>query len=765
MADPLSVIASVVGIVGAGTKLAITLYDLCDKAKNAPHSIREIASNLSLLSTILENIADVLKRHKDVYEERLLTDTEAVLKKYDDVQTAVRALIIRQDGFRVRLKWALKDTKVRELLVQIEGVKSALSLVLGCMNLAIAVKHPGKDLQKRTRLQRLVESVVRENRQSIIALSSREWSSLTEEELEALEREREGIKREKEALRRVKRTMRSINLDTDSSSSDRDRKEIKLERQRALLEKKEMMRKEKQHERAMREPVRALRPEWELHLDDEPKEPQGTVANNDTATWLFGLVFGSQPMAIDEKKGIAVEKDTAEARSEMATGKEQAKLMMQKGQRPKAVRLPPPPQVREIKVSDTIINLLKSWTSLNETEIDSMAATKEDREQEVDEDNISSLEASERDMSLRRWKLERELEDEAVSLSVENERIMKDWELQQEKDERRRFLAQHEEAERQQSIAEFEARKEREKREAEVERKRIIHESELRREKELKEKKMMEERIIKEYLEKQAVMKAKAEEERARIIDEWEREKAERTEKRKVEGEMLLQELRKQKAEADTRRLHRSEQQSHYDSNPASAQRTDARSDASDDDRLSDNSVERKTDMQPDEAEHFERHSSEQAHDRKFKTYRSLDGLEVARCMDDTRFAHRYFMGHHDHGNKSENVSRLSGHIFLGSHIAENPAQTTLTSTLFNNGLIPMLEDWTGVKRPADKNFSYLSRSEVLTGSQLWQSTSAPGRSELFEALCEIGWRPLYLRGTGAGQTWYYGSRAVHVEF
>jgi hypothetical protein len=148
MGDPLSIIGSVVGIVAAGTELAIILYKHCDTAKNAPRSIREVASNLSLLSTILENIGEVLERHKDVYRERLWKETEGLLEKYKVVQNDVKDLIKRQRGFRARVKWVFVSEKMEELLVKIEGLKSAMNLVLGLINLAVVLKDPGKDVQK-----------------------------------------------------------------------------------------------------------------------------------------------------------------------------------------------------------------------------------------------------------------------------------------------------------------------------------------------------------------------------------------------------------------------------------------------------------------------------------------------------------------------------------------------------------------------------------------------------------------------------------------
>jgi hypothetical protein len=70
-----------------------------------------------------------------------------------------------------------------------------------------------------------------------------------------------------------------------------------------------------------------------------------------------------------------------------------------------------------------------------------------------------------------------------------------------------------------------------------------------------------------------------------------------------------------------------------------------------------------------------------------------------------------------------------------------------------------------------------------LTGSLLWEPSAIPGGSELYRALSENGWKPVYMRGSGkaepllvfqynhlmciieAGQTWYHGPQPIHARF
>lgn len=140
MADPLSIIASIAGVATAGVHLANAVYRLSDKLVHAPQSMRDIASNMSLLSTILENLAEVLQQGRGVYKARVLHETEALLDRFKGVQKEVGKIVRKQRGFRRRLGWALQYGKAEELLEKIEALKSALNLVLWTVHLAMSQK-------------------------------------------------------------------------------------------------------------------------------------------------------------------------------------------------------------------------------------------------------------------------------------------------------------------------------------------------------------------------------------------------------------------------------------------------------------------------------------------------------------------------------------------------------------------------------------------------------------------------------------------------
>jgi hypothetical protein len=139
MADPLSVIAGVAGVSIACAQLANATFTICDKTRHAPKDLRDIGSNMSLLSSILDSLAGVLEKGQDMCKPRLLSDTNTIIARLRVVRREVKTMIKSKPGLRGRLNWALLDHgKTMEILQRIEGMKTALMLVLATIQLAIA---------------------------------------------------------------------------------------------------------------------------------------------------------------------------------------------------------------------------------------------------------------------------------------------------------------------------------------------------------------------------------------------------------------------------------------------------------------------------------------------------------------------------------------------------------------------------------------------------------------------------------------------------
>jgi len=464
------------------------------------------------------------------------------------------------------------------------------------------------------------------------------------------------------------------------------------------------------------------------------------------ALWLYGLVFGQESTGNEHTRKRA-EAKISQPRSEMALREGLEALMLHtpkmKEERSRLVGVPPVSQIRRIEISSTISNLLKIWTYLDETKIESitdskrgggivegtaMESEKEDSAISYGPDSRDVQQHGDDDTDWRAWKEREKIEAKLLYLKEKEEHLV-EMELRIEKNERRRL--------------------ERE-REAAAERQRIIAEAEARRRNEMEEWKMAEERIIKEYLEKQSRRKAEAKEQRERIITEWEQEKADRLERKKIEREKLLQELREE-VKVEVRRHQRSEQRSPYATNPASVASAESKSDTSD--HKSPSTIQAHGDTKKLEgAKKFMETLFGQTEHRNPKTYRTSSGTTSLTCISDLDYAQRELnriwnckrlhKNDHDHHNQIRQ-------ILLGGSQDQSTLQAILNSTLSGKGFVPLFEMDETIIPSVQEPPSYLARSKALTGSLLWQSTSSPGRSELFEALCESGWKPIYTRGTG----------------
>ena len=118
MADPLSIIAGVAGVTTAVVDLASNIHRICDKYKSAPQEMRKLARGMTHLSTILEDVGDVLddSKRNGVYKPRVLTDTKSILDRFQNVIEEVTKIVERNESFRGRLRWVFDSSKVRELL-------------------------------------------------------------------------------------------------------------------------------------------------------------------------------------------------------------------------------------------------------------------------------------------------------------------------------------------------------------------------------------------------------------------------------------------------------------------------------------------------------------------------------------------------------------------------------------------------------------------------------------------------------------------------
>jgi len=141
--DPLSLTASIVGVLAASAKVVKVLHTLKCNVADAPRSlswtlgeITTMRASIELLADLLENLSTtaVSVRATIGLEALMLTLSETVLT-FDELLNLVHEFDAGGDGLKTwgRAKWLLKQDDVAQSLCRMQCHKSSFMLVLGIL--------------------------------------------------------------------------------------------------------------------------------------------------------------------------------------------------------------------------------------------------------------------------------------------------------------------------------------------------------------------------------------------------------------------------------------------------------------------------------------------------------------------------------------------------------------------------------------------------------------------------------------------------------
>ena len=148
MAEPFGIAAGALQVAGAGVQLANTLYKCAKNIRDAEKDIDLVATEVKLTSSVLENLATVLKRDDihDLCSTALRADAQAAMDgcktAFNELNSALTSVLnTRSNGrtrisFSARARWPLNKTKMATLQTNLERLKTTLSLMLDVLNLA-----------------------------------------------------------------------------------------------------------------------------------------------------------------------------------------------------------------------------------------------------------------------------------------------------------------------------------------------------------------------------------------------------------------------------------------------------------------------------------------------------------------------------------------------------------------------------------------------------------------------------------------------------
>jgi hypothetical protein len=145
MADPVTIIATIYGVAGAGLKLSVGLYSILDKYDTALDAIENIASDLNFFAIVLEELGDFLNVSADqsVASDRLIESIEQIMAKCQMLFKEINRMIFRANGDKKskigqRIEWFFKEGKVRNVKAVLDSLKATLGVMLQTLKLKTA---------------------------------------------------------------------------------------------------------------------------------------------------------------------------------------------------------------------------------------------------------------------------------------------------------------------------------------------------------------------------------------------------------------------------------------------------------------------------------------------------------------------------------------------------------------------------------------------------------------------------------------------------
>lgn len=170
----IGIIASIIGVAGAGFRLSLILNAVGSEIANAECDIHSIAKGISLFSLMLKQVGMTMEAGKTVASQSAI-DTATEIRDqsqvvFDEIKNMVDLAQARDDKGNLRsitiaqrIKWCFKKRKVQYLLGQLESLKLSLSIMLQILQMGKAIAATREDPSRAP----LTEHTMRQDRAEI----------------------------------------------------------------------------------------------------------------------------------------------------------------------------------------------------------------------------------------------------------------------------------------------------------------------------------------------------------------------------------------------------------------------------------------------------------------------------------------------------------------------------------------------------------------------------------------------------------------------
>ena len=139
MMDPLSVVASIAGILGAAAQISTSISTLIEKSRKAPKDIRRVKDEVDTIRSVLHQLQALLlgsaktnrARTSLILVDQVVVTLSACVSTFSELDVTVGTLVSDERlGLMDRLRWSTRASAIDECLKNLQTQKSSLTLIL-----------------------------------------------------------------------------------------------------------------------------------------------------------------------------------------------------------------------------------------------------------------------------------------------------------------------------------------------------------------------------------------------------------------------------------------------------------------------------------------------------------------------------------------------------------------------------------------------------------------------------------------------------------
>jgi hypothetical protein len=141
MADPLSIAATVVGLIGTTVKISKALSDIVSSVSDARQTARIALESVEGMRAVLQSVQGLFDTFSSLPSERkILIRLDYIVATFykcvitlSELESLICGQLVKEGGLWNRLRWVWRGDKVLRLLPLLESQKNCLTLMLSVL--------------------------------------------------------------------------------------------------------------------------------------------------------------------------------------------------------------------------------------------------------------------------------------------------------------------------------------------------------------------------------------------------------------------------------------------------------------------------------------------------------------------------------------------------------------------------------------------------------------------------------------------------------